>query len=170
MPRDPASRNETLREPVVGPVNQVRRLMELRRHSERVPHPRLVAPGIVERTLGLTLMNIGQLIKHLPQRPHRRRQLPDHPIHLRRLIEPPTRVRQPRNASEASAASAIESKNVETATSWNNWIESSVRCAAQPDVSTRPYPWDMSFTASVMRLFVPERGVSVDPMVGVSVG
>ena len=112
MPRDPASRNETLREPVVGPVDQVRRLMELRRHSERVPHPRLVVPGIVERTLGLTLMNIGQLIKHLPQRPHRRRQLPNHPIHLRRLIEPPTRVRPPRNASEASAASAAESKNV----------------------------------------------------------
>lgn len=84
----------------------------LRRRSERLLCPRLVVSGIVERTLGLTLMNIGQVIKHLPQRPHRRRQLPDHPIHLRRLIEPPTRVRQPpqRLQGRSSIDSRIEER------------------------------------------------------------
>lgn len=40
-------------------------------------------------------MNIGDLVERLPQRVHPRGQITDHPIHLGRLIEPPTRVREP---------------------------------------------------------------------------
>ena len=82
MPCDPAGRDGTLREPVVGPVKEVRRLVLLLRSSKRVPHTDLVVAVIVERMRGLALVNIGDLIEHLPQRPHARGQITDHPIHL----------------------------------------------------------------------------------------
>ena len=95
VPCDPAGRDETLGEPVVGPVDEVRRLAQLLRSSQRIPHPGLVAPVVVERVRGLALVNIGDLIEHLPQRPHPRREVADHPVHLCGLIERTARVSQP---------------------------------------------------------------------------
>ena len=64
--------DEPFSEPVVGPVDEVRRLAQLLRSSQRIPHPGLMVPVVVERMRGLALVNIRDLIEHLPKRPHPR--------------------------------------------------------------------------------------------------
>lgn len=95
VPGDPPRSDEPLREPVVGPVDEVRGLTQLLRSGERVAHSCLVASGVVEGVRSLALVNIGDLVERLPQRAYPRRQITDHPIHLGRLLETPARVGQP---------------------------------------------------------------------------
>jgi hypothetical protein len=94
MPGDPPRSDEPLREPVVGPVDEVRGLTQFFRSGKGVSHSCLVVASVVEGVRGLALVNVGDLVEHLPQRAHPRGQITDHPIHLGGLIETPARVGQ----------------------------------------------------------------------------
>ena len=48
----------------------------------------------MEGARGRVLVNIGDLVERMPQRPHPRGQVTDHPVHLGWMIEPPARVRE----------------------------------------------------------------------------
>ena len=58
------------------------------------------------------MQTLGDLVERLPQRPHPREQITDHPIHLGGLIEAPARVGQPSQGFRrlSSVGSRIEER------------------------------------------------------------
>lgn len=75
---------------ILRPIQQRSRLTQLTRSSERVPRPRLVITGLIERARPILYIPISQLSEVLAQGPHRRQQVTEVLVHVLRMIEDAT--------------------------------------------------------------------------------